>query len=101
MQPLSGGVQLMHIGSGADHGVDQARGRIHSDMATHPEKPLVPLGHRVHLWIALPLFVLGRTGSVDDRGIEDRPLLQQGALILERLLDPSKIWSPIPCSSSR
>jgi hypothetical protein len=24
---------------------------------------------------------------VDDRGIEDRPLLQQGALILERLLD--------------
>jgi hypothetical protein len=24
---------------------------------------------------------------MDDRGIEDRPLLQQGALILERLLD--------------
>ena len=77
----------MHIGGGADHRMDQARGRVHSDMATHPEKPLVPLGHRVHLRVPFTLLVLGGTGGVDDRGIEDRPFLQQGALILESLLD--------------
>ncbi len=44
--------------------------------ALHAEVILVSLLGLVHLWVALAVLVLGRTGRVDQRGIDDGALTQ-------------------------
>src|SRR5436853_4097147 len=54
------------------YGVDDLLLTVHPDVGLHPEIPLFSLGRLMHLRIALPTFVLRRTGRVDNRGVHDR-----------------------------
>src|SRR5690606_3340835 len=54
----------------------QPRLNIGADMRLHAEEVLVAFLGLMHLWIALAFLVLGRTGRMDDRGIDNRALAQ-------------------------
>jgi len=70
-------------------------------MDLHTEVPLVALLGLMHLGIALPILVLGRTGGGDQRGIDGGALPEHQAFAGERGLNSSQICSAIWCSSSR
>ena len=48
------------------HGMNQPAASIHTDVAFHPEFPLITLFRLVHFRVALLLRVLGGDGSVDN-----------------------------------
>ena len=74
--------------------MDQAGVLMHSDMDFHSKKPLVALLGLVQLWVPFTGFVLGGTGSGDQRGINDRALLHSHPLLLEMILDDIKDFLP-------
>jgi hypothetical protein len=63
-------------------------------MHFHTGITLVALPGLAHLWIALPLFVLGRAGRRDQSDIHDRSLLYRHATCAEVIFDDLKICSP-------
>ena len=48
---------------------------------------LVALLGLVHLWVALAVFVLGRTRRIDQRGIDDGALAQRQATVTQVAID--------------
>ena len=52
-------------------GMNQPAASIHTDVAFHPEFPLITLFRLVHFRVALLLRVFGGAGCVDDRCIHD------------------------------
>ncbi len=65
---------------------------VDTNVRLHAEMPLLALACRVHLWIALTRFILGRTRRFDDRRIHDRPEIDPGKrphreAVVQRLLD--------------
>ena len=61
----------MHIGRRGGHRVNQLSAAIDAYVGFHAKVPLVALLHLMHLRVTLAIFVLGRTGRIDDRGIHD------------------------------
>lgn len=68
---------VSHVGGGAMNMMYQTRFSVGSDMRFHAEEVLVSILRLVHFRVALAFLVLGRTGRVDDRGIDDRALAQR------------------------
>lgn len=71
VQQLRDRMLVMHVGRRGHHRVDQLCLAIHADVGLHAEIPLIALLGLAHLWIALPILVLGRGRRVDDRRIDD------------------------------
>ena len=71
MKQLNGRGEGMHVRSRNGDREDQALILVHAFMDFHSEIPLVALLGLVHLWIALPLFVLGGAGYCNQSGILD------------------------------
>ena len=86
MKPDCCCIQLMHVGSGALNGVDQARCGINFNVVAHSKEPLLALGYRVHFGIPLLGLVLGGAGGIDDRGIKDRALPQHRSSLTQHLV---------------
>ncbi|MNH37296.1 hypothetical protein D3C81_1733970 [compost metagenome] len=63
-----------HVRHSAVNVMHQTRLSIGAEMGLHAEIVLVALLRLMHLWIALTFLVLGRTGRMDDRGIDNRAL---------------------------
>ena len=78
---------ICHVAGRADHAVHQPRLGIDADMRLHPEEPLVALLGLVHLRVALFVFVLGGGRCRDQRGIHDRAIAQEQALVGETPVD--------------
>ena len=82
MQQISSWGEVVNIGSRNHHRMDQAGVLVHACVDFHSVGeafceaviPLVALLGLVHLWITLPLLVLGRAGSSNQGGIHDRAL---------------------------
>src|SRR6266568_2588188 len=62
---------VMHVGRTRRHRMNQLGLAVHADVRLHPEVPLVTLLRLLHLRVPLAFLILGRTGRVDDRGIDD------------------------------
>lgn len=70
-QQICGHSHIVDVGWGHLYGMDIACPGIHSNMALHPEPPLVSLLGRVHFRIALLFRVLGGAGRVNDGSVHD------------------------------
>ena len=46
-------------------------------MTLHAKEPLVPLTALVHLWVSLPLLILGGARSLDVGGVHNGALARQ------------------------
>ncbi len=130
MDAIGRSIQLMHVRCRTHHGVDQARGCLYAvalgfRVAVVAADPigeafceavelLVALGHRVHFRIPLLGLVLvapprsasglgkGGAGGIDDRCIEDRPLLEHHAFLAQALVHTLQdLLRAIWCSSSK
>ena len=53
------------------NGMNQAAACIHTDLAFHPEFPLIALFRLMHFRVTLLLRVFRRTGGIDDGRIHD------------------------------
>jgi len=83
---MNQGTGLRHVvdvSGRANHRVHQPRIGIHADVALHPEMPLVPFLGLVHLGVALPVLVLGGTGSCNQRGVYHRAFPEHQAFVGE------------------
>jgi len=95
--------QLSDIGHrsiGRAYGVDDAA-LVGANVQLHPEVPVTPLPGLLHLRIAGPISIFGRTGRGDDGRIDDGPGAQQQAARFEPPLIASKIALVRSCCSSR
>lgn len=66
-----------YIGGGAMGMENQIRLNNGTDMSLHPEKAFVTFLGLMHLGISLCFFVLGRTGSMNNRRIDDDALARE------------------------
>lgn len=62
--------QVVNVGGRACNGVHQPGVGVHTNVGLHAEEPLVALLGLVHLRVPLAAAVLGRTGGVDQGGID-------------------------------
>jgi hypothetical protein len=56
-------------------------------MSRVPSRRPVATTCLVHLWVALLVLVLSRTGGTDDRGIHDRAVADLDPILLQVLVD--------------
>ena len=75
------------MAGGAAHGMHQPGGGIHADVRLHPEVPLIALFARMHLRVALAVFVLGGTGRGNERRVHRAALPEQQALTGQHIID--------------
>lgn len=75
------------VGGGDGHRVGQAAIHIGTNMDLHAEIPLVAFLRLMHFRIALLRFVLGRGGSMNDRGVHHGATLEQQALLFQGVVD--------------
>jgi len=87
MQQVSHLVQVMLIGGRGNQAVSQATLGIDPYVGLHPEVPLIALLGLMHLGVALLGFVFGRAGSLNDGGIDQRPLLHHDAGLREPMVE--------------
>lgn len=66
MEQIGQRMLVMHIGRCDHRAVRQAALAVHADVQLHAEVPLLALPGLVHLGVARPVGVLGRTGRADD-----------------------------------
>lgn len=69
------------VGRCSCHVVNQATVHVDADMGFHAEVPLIAFARLMHLWIALPFFVLCGTGGIDDRRVDQRSLPEHEAFV--------------------
>lgn len=74
---------IRHGGCRAHHAVYQPRFIINADVRLHAKVILVPLLGLVHFRVALAVLVLGRTGRIDQRCIDDGALAQRQAAVAQ------------------
>ena len=63
---------------------------IYSDMRFHAEPPFIPFLGLVHFGISCFVFVLCRTGRVDDRRIQNRSAVHDAAVCFQDSVDCRK-----------
>lgn len=63
-----------------DHGVDQTRTSVHTNVHLHAEVPLIALLRLPHLRVALAILVLGRGGRRNEGRVHQGALLQHQPL---------------------
>src|SRR6266705_2713135 len=71
VQQVRQGMLVMHVRCARGNGMNQLGLAIHAEVGLHPEVPLVTLLRLLHLRVPLAFLILGRTGRVDDCGIDD------------------------------
>ena len=76
-----------HMACRAAHGVHQPGVGIHPDVRQHREVSLVALFARMHLGVALAVFVFCRTGRGNERRVHCAAFLEQQALRAEQVVD--------------
>src|SRR6266704_5567153 len=81
---------VMHVGRTRGYRMNQLGLAVHADVCLHPEVPLVTLLRLLHLLVPLAFLILGRTGRVDDRGIDDGTGSDSQALGLQMGIDRGK-----------
>ena len=81
---------VIDVGGGADHGMDQPRFGIRSNVGLHPKVPLIALLGLVHLRVPLAGAVLGRTGGGNQGGIDNRAGLEQQTCLSKHGIDGIK-----------
>ena len=72
-----------HVGRRAHYAVHQTRFVIGADVGLHAKIILVSLLGLVHFRVALAVLVLGRTGRIDQRCIDDGALAQRQAAVAQ------------------
>src|SRR3546814_19752869 len=87
LQQLFALVDVRHVSRRTYHAMHQARFVIDADVGLHAKVILVALLGLVHLWVALAVFVLGRTRRIDQRGIDDGALAQRQATVTQVAID--------------
>lgn len=87
VQQIAGLIEVVLIGRGGCQAMGQAAFGIDADMGLHAKVPLVALLGLVHLGVALLALVFGRTGGLDDSGINQGPLSHHDAGVREPLID--------------
>lgn len=87
MEQLSDLRDIRHIGGSAMNVMNQAGLDISANMGLHPEEILVAFLGLVHLGVALSLFVFGRTGGMNNGGVDDVALAQGKAFFLQITVD--------------
>src|SRR3989344_680364 len=81
---------IRHIGRRAHYAVHQTRFVIGADVGLHAKIILVSLLGLVHFRVALAVLVLGRTGRIDQRCIDDGALAQRQAAVAQIAIDDSE-----------
>lgn len=71
VQQITENNRIVNIGGCSYHGMNQPGFAIYTDMRLHPEIPLIPFLRLVHIRIALSFLVLGGTGRINDRCIDN------------------------------
>lgn len=77
MQQFIGLCSVRNISCGVNHAVYQSGVSTDTCVRFHAEIVLIALLGRVHLRVAFSLFILRRTGHVNDRSIDDSAVAQQ------------------------
>jgi len=80
---------IVNIGCGADDGMHQAI-HVHSDVSLHAEVPLIALLGLMHLGVTGARRVLGGSGSINDRRVDNRALAHRHALVGQQQVDRLK-----------
>src|SRR5437773_9983648 len=90
VQKVRQSVLVMNIGRTRRHRMNQLGLAVYTDVGLHPEVPLVTLLRLLHLGVPLAVLILGRTGRVDDGGIDDGTGGNLQALRLQMSVDRGK-----------
>src|SRR6516225_3939860 len=78
------------IGGGHPHAMHRPAVDIRADMDLHAEVPLIAFVCLLHLRVTFPFGILGRTGRMDDCGVNHRPLRHQQPFGLQQPVYPLK-----------
>ena len=81
---------IVDVGSGTHHRMDQARVGVSADVRLHSVVPLIALFGLMHFRVKLAGAVLGRVGCGDDGGIDHGAALQHEAFGFEYAVDRRK-----------
>jgi hypothetical protein len=52
--------------------VDQTKSLINADMGLHAKAPLIAFFRLMHIWVTFAFPAFGRTGRINQAGINDR-----------------------------
>lgn len=79
--------RIVDVGGRGYHGMDQFGSTVDADMGLHAEEPLITLPGLMHLRVALLFLVLGRTGRIDNRGVDDSAAIHLQPVLIQILVN--------------